>query len=436
MGLCSSKKLKVKAGALSPQKLMVGKPPRDIHGDKSAQGMPSPPVKLLIQDRHVVVDNGIIQVTFSKPDGIVTGIRYDGIDNLLEIWNQEHNRGYWDLVWSAPGNKGIFDVIKGTNFTVVLNNEEQVELSFVRMWDISLENKYVPLNIDKRFIVLRGTPGFYSYAIYEHLPEWPPFEIIETRITFKLRKDKFQYMAIADDKQRKMPLPDDRMHGRCQPLAYPEAVLLVNPVDPELKGEVDDKYQYSLPNKDIFVHGWMSFKPPSNEFRSGGPLKQNLTSHVRPTSLSVFLSGHYAGKDLLPKFGPGELWKKVFGPVLIYINSATDANPRLLWEDAKMQMMTEVESWPYSFPASEDFHKPHQRGNVSGRLLIRDRYISENDIPAEGAYVGLAPPGDVGSWQRECKIILLLNIVLQSEILLHVFLSFSLSSFPLDFFHP
>lgn len=26
---------------------------------------------------------------------------------------------------------------------------------------------------------------------------------------------------------------------------------------------------------------------PSNEFRSGGPVKQNLTSHVGPTTLAV-----------------------------------------------------------------------------------------------------------------------------------------------------
>lgn len=59
--------------------------------------------------------------------------------------------------------------------------------------------------------------------------------------------------------------------------------------------QVDDKYQYSLPNKDLLLHGWMSFNPsvgfwlinPSDEFRSGGPLKQNLTSHVGPTSLAV-----------------------------------------------------------------------------------------------------------------------------------------------------
>lgn len=49
---------------------------------------------------------------------------------------------------------------------------------------------------------------------------------------------RFHYMAMADNRQRFMPLPDDRSTGRGQPLAYPEAVLLVNPVEPELKGEV------------------------------------------------------------------------------------------------------------------------------------------------------------------------------------------------------
>jgi len=45
-------------------------------------------------------------------------------------------------------------------------------------------------------------------------------------------------MAIADDRQRYMPQPDDRSSGRCEILAYPEAVLLVNPTMPQHKGEV------------------------------------------------------------------------------------------------------------------------------------------------------------------------------------------------------
>ncbi|XP_059634547.1 probable rhamnogalacturonate lyase B isoform X2 [Cornus florida] len=295
----------------------------------------------------------------------------------------------------------------------MVETEEQVEVSFSRPWDPSFQDKLCPMNIDKRFIMLRGVSGFYSYAIYEHLPEWPGFSLGETRITFKLQKEKFHYMAVADNRKRFMPLPDDRLPGRGQPLAYPEAVLLVNPLEPELKGEVDDKYQYSCDNKDLRVHGWICMDPPvgfwqitpSDEFRSGGPMKQNLSSHVGPTTLAMFLSGHYAGDDLVPKVRQGEPWKKVFGPVFIYLNSAMDGeDPQLaLWEDARRQMMVEVQSWPYSFPASDDFPSSDKRGNVSGRLLVRDRYINVDYISANGAYVGLAPPGEVGSWQRECK---------------------------------
>ncbi|XP_050234908.1 probable rhamnogalacturonate lyase B isoform X2 [Mercurialis annua] len=361
------------------------------------------------------MDNGILQVTISKPQGIVTGIRYNGISNVLEVQNDESNRGYWDLVWSkegSPGTTGTFYVIKGTDFRVIVETEKQVEISFTIMWDSSLEGKLAPLNIDKRFIMLRNSSGFYSYAIYEHLKEWPAFNLPQTRIVFKLRKDKFHYMAVADNRQRYMPLPEDRTPPRSEPLAFPEAVLLVNPVEQEFKGEVDDKYQYSCENRNLQVHGWICFDPPvgfwqitpSDEFRSGGPLKQNLTSHVGPTNLAMFLSAHYSGEDMVLKIKPGEPWKKVFGPVFMYLNTLVDQNNALLlWEDAKLQMLTEVHSWPYSFPASEDFPSSDKRGSVSGRLLVRDSYANDYDIPANGAYVGLAPPGEIGSWQLENK---------------------------------
>ncbi|KAJ3692874.1 hypothetical protein LUZ60_011969 [Juncus effusus] len=377
-------------------------------------GRPMAPtgVRINVSHQYVLIDNGIIQLVLSNPGGIITGIQYNGVDNLLEILNKEDNRGYWDIVWNDPGKPGIFDVIKGTKFSIIQQDDDQVEVSFTRMWDPSLQGKAVPLNIDKRFIVLRGSSGFYTYAIYEHLEGWPDFSLGETRVAFKLRKDKFQYMAISDSRQRVMPLPDDRIPPRGQPLAYPEAVLLTNPINPNLKSEVDDKYQYSCKDKDIKVHGWISFDPPvgfwqitpSDEFRTGGPLKQDLTSHVGPTTLAMFMSSHYAGQELSPTFTNGEYWKKVFGPVFMYFNSSFDgSDPTLLWDDAKVQMQIEVESWPYCFPASDEFEKAWQRGSVSGTLLVRDRYIDDGDIYASGAYIGLALPGEAGSWQRECK---------------------------------
>lgn len=39
-----------------------------------------------------------------------------------------------------------------------------------------------------------------------------------------------------------------------------------------------------------------------------------------------------------------------------------------------LQMMAEVESWPYSFVSSEDYPKSEERGTASGRLLVCDRY--------------------------------------------------------------
>ncbi|KAL0440052.1 UNVERIFIED_CONTAM: hypothetical protein Slati_2488200 [Sesamum latifolium] len=362
-------------------------------------------VRVYVQDRHVVLDNGILQVKLSNPEGIVTGICYNGVDNLLEVLNDESNRGYWDVVWNTldgSSKAGVFEVIRATSFKVIKETEDQVEVSFSRPWDPSLQGTLVPLNIDKRFILLRGCSGFYSYAIYEHVGsmDWPAFSLGETRIAFKLRKDKFHYMAVAENRRRLMPLPEDRLPGRGQALAYPEAVLLVNPVDPELKGEVDDKYQYSCDNKDLKVHGWISMDPPvgfwqitpSDEFRSGGPLKQNLTSMWDPQPW-LFLSAHYAGEDLVPKFGQGEPWKKVFGPVFIYVNSVMGGEDPLTYGT----MLND------SFPASEDFLSADERGNVSGKLLVSDRYVNSDLIPANSAFVGLAPPGDVGSWQRECK---------------------------------
>ncbi|GJM88087.1 hypothetical protein PR202_ga04112 [Eleusine coracana subsp. coracana] len=276
--------------------------------------------------------------------------------------------------------------------------------------------------------MLKGSSGFYCYAIFEHDSHWPALNISEARIAFKLNTAKFNYMAVSDDIQRYMPCAADRDAPHGMPLAYKEAVLLVNPKEPQFKGEVDDKYEYSLDNKDNVVHGWISSThpnpmgfwviTPSNEFKNGGPLKRELTSHVGPTSLVVkifsipspckvmFLGTHYIGNEIVLNLADGEYWKKVLGPVFIYLNSNPNKGDiRALWDDAKSQAQSEVRKWPYNFPESKDFAKASERGSVSGRLLVRDRFKndSRNGMPAGTAYVGLAAPGEPGSWMTESK---------------------------------
>ncbi|XVF59127.1 hypothetical protein PTKIN_Ptkin07bG0250400 [Pterospermum kingtungense] len=149
---------------------------------------------------------------------------------------------------------------------------------------------------------------------------------------------------------------------------------------------------------------------PSDEFRIGSPHKQGLTSHSISTALCVrlftmFVTSHYTGKDINTGYKQGEYWKKVFGPVLIYLNSASkDADHRkTLWDDAKRQLSEEIGSWPYNFSQSEDFPHAEQRGEVSGQLLVLDRFIRKELVQAQAAFVGLAPPGDAGSWQFNGK---------------------------------
>lgn len=109
---------------------------------------------------QVVLDNGLVQVTFSNPGGDVIGIKYNGIDNLLEINNEETNRGYWDVVWSNPGKKFGFNKLQGTEFKVIKAREDQAEGSFIKTYNVSSPNGlYVPLNIDKRYIMQRGGSG-------------------------------------------------------------------------------------------------------------------------------------------------------------------------------------------------------------------------------------------------------------------------------------
>ena len=53
----------------------------------------------------------------------------------------------------------------------------------------------------------------------------------------------------------------------------------------------------------------------------------------------IFHSTHYVGEDLIMKFEEGEAWKKVLGPVFIYLNSfPKEVDPLLLWHEAKNQV--------------------------------------------------------------------------------------------------
>ncbi|WCJ32019.1 Rhamnogalacturonate lyase family protein [Euphorbia peplus] len=367
-------------------------------------------VKLTEPDpHHVLIDNGIVQVTFSKPQGFIVGITYNGIQNVLDDRRKEDARGYWDIVWSKPGIGGNhFDKLATTDYRVIVLNEDVAEVSFSKQWNPAVGDAAVPLNVDKRYIVKRGKSGVYAYAIMERLQGWPDVNMDQIRMVFKLHMDMFDYMVVADELHRHMPTVHEHDNGL--ELAYPEATVLVDTRNPALEGEVDDKYAYAMELKDSKVHGFVSsHKPqvgfwmirPSDEACTGGPMRQDLTSHAGPIVLAMFTSTHYAGMDLDTKYRNGEPWKKVFGPNLIYLNSVPSNDEYVpFWDDAKQQAEIEAIHWPYGFVHSKDYANKSMRGVVSGQLAL----VNEgNSTLGKYAYVGLGRPGVAGSWQFDTK---------------------------------
>ncbi|CAN1328609.1 hypothetical protein LINPERPRIM_LOCUS34467, partial [Linum perenne] len=270
--------------------------------------------------------------------------------------------------------------VTGTDYKVITEKEDVVEVSFSRTWSPGQPNTVVPLNVDMRYIVRKGVPGFYIYVIVERLKGWPDVDMNYHRYAFKPNKTLFNYMAITDEIQLVMPTEADRQAGK--PLAYKEAVKLTNPVsNPAFKDQVDDKYEYTLEKTELKLKGWVSDSAkigfwviaPSDEYMNGGPKKNDLTCHCGPTVVVIFTSIHTFGLDLLTEYRNGEPWKKAFGPILVYLNS--DADHSALWKDAKSQLDKEIQQWPYTFVQHQDYLQAAQRGTVTGQLMVDDNFV-------------------------------------------------------------
>ncbi len=93
------------------------------------------------------------------------------------------------------------------------------------------------------------------------------------------------------------------------------------------------------------------------EYLSGGATKVELTGHLDdndggdPTLLEYWRGTHYGGSHL--PLAAGEDWRKIVGPIFIYLNSGGD--PNSLYRDALAQAGRESAKWPYDWVRNADF---------------------------------------------------------------------------------
>ncbi|GMP75517.1 hypothetical protein CsSME_00032573 [Camellia sinensis var. sinensis] len=80
--------------------------------------------------------------------------------------------------------------LKGSNYSVIHTSNEKLELSFRSTYDPSTPGIRLPLSVDLRYIMRSGVSGFYCYAIYERPPGCRAFDLAQTRMVFKLRREK------------------------------------------------------------------------------------------------------------------------------------------------------------------------------------------------------------------------------------------------------
>jgi rhamnogalacturonan endolyase len=294
---------------------------------------------------------------------------------------------------------------------VKIESPDIVDVSFKRVYNASLGDKHV-FDIEVHYVLKRGDSGLYTYAILDHPSSYAAAGVGEWRMVWKLPRDTFERLYV--DNLRNWEMPSSYDYAHASPTSIAEIVYLNTGVR---AGLYDGKYAYSANYWDLGTWGhasnvnnlgvWLVFG--SHEWFNDGPTKQDLTSaggiiHVH------FGMNHYGGSGT--DVAASESWSKIYGPYLLYCNSApaasdtswTDARPQgdAMWADAQARAVTEQAAWPYSWlTGNSNYPLDDGRGTVTGKFVVTDAL--KPSVSGANSWVGLAQPDPSGNWQFESK---------------------------------
>ncbi|MDS0528233.1 polysaccharide lyase family protein [Clostridium sp. SHJSY1] len=257
--------------------------------------------------------------------------------------------------------KGFYASINGgtgfvaDSFKVITKTDNMADIAYINDWG------------ELHYVLRDGVSGVYSYFIVSNLGI-----VGEFRTVYRPDGNIFRNGYTAS-KSGEFPTIDNIKNG----------TKLQDETWKLGSGQVYTKYNWADYEATDDFHGvygngyGMWVIPSSNEYYSGGPMRQELMVHLESSTgdavlLNMLNGSHFGAKQQNLPSG------KIYGPWLIYINNGNIS-------DAKQRATTEEDSWPYSWLSNSSY--PLNRTEVSGRLKY-----SNGDLASDKMVV-LAKPG-------------------------------------------
>ncbi len=340
------------------------------------------PVTVVRSRANIVLNNGLIKLTFSRRYARITSIvdemggRHRQLLNTAIGMYLDANGGRLHPPRRSAGEprpRSYFVPLTGRGCRVIRHGGQSAEVIFN-----GAPSFWFPFSVQAHFELRRGQSGFYAWVIYHHKAGTPGGDIAQTRFVVKAADGSSVFTHWAVDKYAQQSplmglLPEERIVKKIQDVTY----LLSN-------GQIWCKYDYCLFNYQFLCYGmaghdtglWMTW--PSTGFFNGGPLRQELTVHqqhvghrlIKNNILAMFDGSHFGAIPLrVPR---ADNWTKFFGPIFVYVNNG----PSLMGLYHQARQVARQQRAQAPFHWLHNRYYPLRRGSVEGRVVMANGHTA------------------------------------------------------------
>ena len=330
----------------------------------------------------VTMSNGVCSITLVENNAHVSSVIYTtGTHNvqMLDASNQWYYGGFMLGNGSFTYNLAVDPASNGGDYA--------------DLQEVSTTASNGVMTSD--WIMLRGSPGFYTSASMSHRSQDVAFGFgawgLITRVP-----GQFNWISQDTARNAYWGVQPTTSQGEC--LNSPHEISVNK--DGTDQCEFADKFIWGMDHKDLTAWGWSSVGAgnlnvgdwliTNLQFSDGGPLKRDVFAYLYNNQNNSMDTGEVGmGSD--GNLAAGEIWNKTMGPWFMYFNSTsttgTAAAANALFTDAKNQATAEAGAWPYSWFNQQGYVGASGRGTVKGTL----NEVNPNDrnITIAGTWVGL-----------------------------------------------